>query len=121
MVKTLKFNELCGSSIIVKPELVKYCIGIDSTFYFDHRLTTLEPNIELKRVSFPAGIYNVGNGENIYMSFQNVKKFNDHGNWISVLSLKRLYSEFQNCRFGFITPGLREEFNFYPVTDEQLN
>ncbi|BFP42757.1 hypothetical protein FGF1_36020 [Flavobacteriaceae bacterium GF1] len=113
LVKTFKFNDLCGSSIIVKPELVKYFIGIDSTFYFDHRLTTLDSSIELKKVPFSAGIYSVGNGENIYMSSQNVKKFNNHGNWISVQSLKRLYSKFQNYRFRFITPGLREEFYFY--------
>ena len=119
LVKTLKFNDLCGSSIIVKPELIKYFIGIDSTFYFDHRLTTLNSDIALKKVPFPAGIYDVGNGENIYMSFQSVKKFNNHGNWLSVKSLKRLYGKFQNYRFRFITPGLREEFNFYPVHTEK--
>ena len=113
LVKTFKYNYLCGSSIIVKPKLVKYFIGIDSTFYFDHRLTTLNSSIELKKFPFPAGIYSVGNGENIYMSSQNVKKFNNHGNWMSVQSLKRLYSKFQNYRFRLITPRLREEFYFY--------
>lgn len=120
LVKTFKFNDLCGSSIIVKPELIKYFIGIDSTFYFDHRLTILDSNIELKRFPFPAGIYNVANGENIYMSLQHVKKSNNHGNWISAQNLKRLYSKFQNYRFKFITKALREEFNFYSATDEYL-
>ena len=113
LVKTFKFNQLCGSSIIVKPKLFKYFIGVDETFYFDHRLTILNENIELKRIPFAGGIYNVGNGENIYMSTESVKKFNDHGNWISGQSLKRLYQKSRNYRFRFITSRMREEFSFY--------
>ncbi len=118
LAKTFKFNHLCGSSIIVKPELVKYFIGIDSTFYFNHRLTTLDSNIELQKVPFPAGIYNIGNGENIYMSSQKAKAFSQHGNWISLKGLKRLLGRLKNYRFKLITKGLRDEFNFYPVMDE---
>ncbi|GMN11450.1 hypothetical protein MTsPCn9_09430 [Croceitalea sp. MTPC9] len=121
LVKTFKFNHLCGSSIIVKPELVRYFIGINSTFYFDHRLTILNTNIALQKVPFPAGIYDVGNGENIFMSFQNVKSFGQHGNWISLKGLKRLYFRLKNYRFRFITRGLRKEFNFYPAMYEQLD
>ncbi|WP_350291620.1 glycosyltransferase family A protein [uncultured Croceitalea sp.] len=117
LVKTFKFNYLCGSSIIVKPGLVKYFIGVNSTFYFDHRLTILDSNIALHKVPFPAGIYDIGNGENIYMSSQNVKTFSRHGNWISLKGIKRLLGRLKNYRFKFITRGLREEFNFYPVMD----
>lgn len=117
LIVTRKFNYLCGSSIIVKPNLIQHFFDKDKIdLYFDHRLTILQSNIELKRVPFSATIYSMGNGENIYMSFQNVKKFNNHGNWISTQSLNRLYSKFKNYRFRFITHGLRNEFNFYPVT-----
>ncbi|WP_435625415.1 glycosyltransferase family A protein [Flagellimonas sp.] len=117
-----KYNYLCGSSIIVKPNLVEYFFDkgkID--LYFDHRLTTLGSNIKLKKFPFYAGIYNMGNGENIYMSSQNVKRFNDHKNWISLQSIRRLYSKFRNYSFRFITPALRKEFNFYPDTEVQPN
>ncbi|WP_435625416.1 hypothetical protein [Flagellimonas sp.] len=120
LVKTLKFNDLCGSSIIVKPELVKHFIGIHPMFYFDHRLTTLDSRIELQKFPFSAGIYSVGNGENIYMSSQNVKRFNNHRNWISLQSIKRLFNKFRNHRFRFITSALRKEFNFYPSRGEGI-
>jgi hypothetical protein len=114
LVVTNKFNYLCGSSVIVKPNLIRHFFDkgkID--LYFDHRLTTLNSNIELKKFPFYAGIYNMGNGENIYMSFQNVKKFSNHGNWISMQGLMRLYSRFRKYRFRLITPELRKEFNFF--------
>nr|WP_299172538.1 glycosyltransferase family A protein [uncultured Allomuricauda sp.] len=115
LVKTFNFSHLCGSSIIVKPELIKYFFGIDSTLYFDHRLTILDSNIALQKVPFPAGIYDVGNGENIYMSSQNVKTFGRHGNWASLKGLKRLSGRLKNYRVRLITKGLREEFNFYSI------
>jgi len=120
LVKTFNFKYLCGSSIIVKPELVQYFIGVNSTFYFDHRLTILNSNITLQKVPFPAGIYDVGNGENINMSFQNVKKFSQDGNWISLAGFKRLFGRLKKYRFRFITPGLRKEFYFYPAVHEPL-
>lgn len=115
LVKTFKFSQLCGSSIIIKPELLQYFINVHPVFYFDHRLTSIGSDINLLKFPFSAGIYNIGNGENIYMSFQNVKKFNNHGNWLSIQSLMRFYNKARNYRLKFITPGLRKEFNFYLV------
>lgn len=115
-----KFNYLCGSSVIVKPNLVEHFFDrgkID--LYFDHRLTTINSDIELRKVPFFAGIYNMGNGENIHMSFQNVKRFGNHGNWVSRQSLNRLYSKFRNYSFRLVTPRLRKEFNFYPIKEKQ--
>ena len=117
LIVTKKFNWLCGSSIIVKPDLVQHFFDKGKIgLYFDHRLTILHSNIELKRVPFMAAIYNMGNGENIYMSFKNLKSFSQYGNWISLKGLNRLGSRLKNYRFRFITPGLRKEFNFYPTT-----
>ncbi|MFS4457204.1 glycosyltransferase family A protein [Maribacter sp. 2304DJ31-5] len=118
VVTKKKFNYLCGSSVIVKPNLIKHFFDKDKiNLYFDHRLTTLDSNIELQKVPFPAGIYNIGNGENMNMSFQKVKKLNNHGNWISKQSLKRLSSKFKNYRFRLITPRIRKEFNFYQASN----
>jgi hypothetical protein len=47
------------------------------------------------------------------MSFQNVKSLNDHGNWLSLQSLRRIYSKIRNYSFRLITPKLRKEFSFY--------
>ncbi|MBT8181142.1 MAG: glycosyltransferase family 2 protein [Eudoraea sp.] len=120
LVVTKKFNWLCGSCVIVKPNLIEHFFDKSKIkVYFDHRLMTLDSDIELKKVPFYAGIYNIGNGENIFMSFKRVNKSNDHGNWISRQSLRRLYSKFRNYRFRFITPGIRKEFNFYPDVEEK--
>ncbi|SHG45824.1 glycosyltransferase family A protein [Flagellimonas flava] len=120
MVVTTRFNRLCGSCVIVKPNLVRHFFDEgEINIYFNHFLTTLDSNIELKKVPFPAGIYNIGNGENIFMSFQNVVKINNHGNWISAQSFKRLWSKIRNYRVRFITPGLRKEFNFYLNAEEK--
>ncbi|WP_411894459.1 glycosyltransferase family A protein [Winogradskyella sp. A2] len=116
VVAKKNFNHLCGSSVIVKPNVIKHFFDkgkID--LYFDHRLTTLDSNIELKNIPFPGGIYNMGNGENIHMSYQNVKDFSYHGNWISFHNIRRLYYRFRRYQFRIITPRLRKEFNFYPA------
>jgi hypothetical protein len=112
LVKTFKFNYLCGSSIIVKPKLVQYFIGIDSIFYFDHRITKLNNDVVLHKFPFAAGIYNVGNGENIFMSRETVKEFSQSGKWISLKGLKRLYLRLKNYRLKLITSRLQKEFNF---------
>ena len=118
LIGTKKFNHLCGSSVIIKPHLVKYFFDMGKiNLYFDHRLTTLNSNIELKKVPFCAGIYNMGNGENIQMSIQTVKKFSKLGCWISSENLLRIYRRIKNYRFRIITPALRKEFNFYPTAE----
>nr|WP_299172541.1 glycosyltransferase family A protein [uncultured Allomuricauda sp.] len=113
LLVTKQFNYLCGSSVIVKPNLIQHFFDkgkID--LYLDHRLTKLAPDIELKKVPFSAAIYNMRNGENIWMSTQNVKTFGQRGNWLSLQGLKRMYGRLKNYQFRFITPGLRKEFNF---------
>lgn len=114
LIVTRKFSYLCGSSIIVKPALIKHFFDADKiTLYFDHRLKVLNGDIELSKFPFYAGIYSIANGENLFMSFQNVKKLNDHGNWLSLQSIKRICSKIKNYNVRLITPKLRKEFNFY--------
>lgn len=113
LLVTKQFNYLCGSSVIVKPNLIEHFFDKGKIhLYFDHRLTKLTSNIELKKVPFSAAIYNMRNGENIWMSTENVKTFGQQGNWISLKGLKRIYGRLKNYHFRFITPGLRKEFNF---------
>ena len=110
---TFKFSYLCGSSIIVKPELLKYFFGVDPILYFDHRLTVLNDTIELKELPFYGGVYSMANGENHLMSFSNIRKFNNHKGWMTSEGLKRIHAKIKNYRFRFITKKIRSEFNFY--------
>lgn len=110
---TFKFSYLCGSSVIVKPELFKYFFDVDPILFFDHRLTVLDSRIELKPLPFYGGIYSMANGENHLMHVSNIKKFNNHKGWMSSAGLSRIITKIKNYRFRFITKKIRQEFNFY--------
>lgn len=109
---TFKFSYLCGSSVIVKPELLQYFFEVDPILYFDHRLTILNKHIELKPLPFYGGIYSMANGENHLMHVSNIKKFNNHKGWLSSEGLKRIIAKLKNYRFRFITKRIRNEFSF---------
>ena len=113
---TSKFGSLCGSSVIVKPELMKHFYGVDPIFYFNHTLKVLNGNIVLRDFPFSGGIYCMANGENHFMSLQKAKSLNDHSEWMSLEGLKRLYRKIGNYGLRLITPKLRREFSFYPLT-----
>ncbi|WP_426429768.1 hypothetical protein ACPX19_09505 [Winogradskyella sp. HB-48] len=110
---TFKFSYLCGSSIIVKPELLQYFFEVDPILFFDHRLTVLNNTIKLKPLPFYGGIYSMANGENHLMHVSNIKKFNNHKGWLSSDGLKRIVAKLRNYSFRFITKKIRREFSFY--------
>ena len=109
---TSKYNKLCGSSVIVKPEVLQYFFDVDPILYFDHRLTTLNGSITLSEFPFPGGIYSVANGENHLMHGSNVKKFNSHKDIISFKGIKRILVKLKSHRPRFITKRIRREFSF---------
>ncbi|WP_370392045.1 hypothetical protein [uncultured Winogradskyella sp.] len=114
LIFTKKFNWVCGSSVIVKPELINHYFDKgEIDLYFDHRLKVLNTDIVLKDIPFPAAIYNICNGENLLMSASNVKKFNDHRDLTSKQGLKRIYRKMRNHRLRIITARLRNEFNYH--------
>lgn len=107
-----KFSFLCGSSIIVKPELIDYFFGVDAICHFDHKLIVLNDYIVLNEYPFAGGIYNMAKGENHYMSSTTVKSLNNHRGWFSKTGIIRIYNKMQNYSFRFITPRIRNEFSF---------
>ena len=112
---TFKYSYLCGSSVIVKPDLLKYFFEVDPILYFDHRLTKLNGTINLKPLPFYGGIYSMANGENHLMNVSNIKKFNTHKDLVSFSGIKRLSAKFKNYRFRFITSRIRKEFSFLKI------
>ena len=113
LVKTRKFNELCGSSLIVKPDLIIYFVDFNSNVVFHHQKTNLNNHITLQKLPFRGGIYDLINGENTRMDISEVKRVNRHRDWASKAGLYRLYKKIQNYRPAFITEKLRKEYNFY--------
>lgn len=110
-----KFNDLCGSSIVVKPEFIEYFYGTDAIFYFDHKLKVLNDNIPLYEFPFAGGIYSMSNGENHYMSFTTMKSLNNHRGWFSKDGILRIYNKIRNYSFRLITPRIQREFSFYKL------
>ncbi|MEO1031281.1 MAG: glycosyltransferase family A protein [Bacteroidota bacterium] len=112
LFKSQKFSYLCGSSVIVKPELFKYFFGLDPILYFDHRLTVLNEDIVLDVLPFYGGIYSMANGENHLMNFSNIKKFNTHKDLMTAEGMKRIGAKIKNYSFKFITKKIKREFSF---------
>ncbi|MBC2845766.1 glycosyltransferase family 2 protein [Winogradskyella flava] len=112
LLATSKFNSLCGSSVIVRPELIEHFCEIDPILYFDHRMTVLNNDIYLDELPFYGGIYSVVNGENHLMSISNVKKFNNHKGWMSREGLRRILVKLRSYSFKFITKNVINEFGF---------
>lgn len=112
---TKKFSDLCGSSIIVKPELLLFFFGTDEMFYFDHKLKILNNDIVLVEFPFPGGIYNMANRENHWMSFDKIKSLNNHRVKITADELKRIYNKIRNYSPRFITPSIKREFSLYSL------
>ena len=111
LLATYKFHSLCGSSVIVKPELLQYFFDKDPILYFDHRLTVIN-DIELERFPFYGGIYSISNGENHLMNYSKIKKSNNHRDLISAKGLKRLLNKIGNYSPRLITKKLKSEFSF---------
>ncbi|PKQ46787.1 glycosyltransferase family 2 protein [Confluentibacter flavum] len=112
---TRKFSDLCGSSIIVKPDLIEHFFGTDPIFYFDHKLKVLNNNIILSEFPFAGGIYSMANGENHWMSFQTLKGLNNHTGWFSKQGINRIYRKLRNYSFRFLTPRIQKEFSFHKL------
>ena len=110
---TSKFSYLCGSSIIVKPEMVDYFIGKNPVLYFDHQLLVINEDIPLEPFPFSGGIYSMANGENLFMSIEKAKSLNKPGSKFTFKEVKRILKKLKNYGIRFITKRLRREFNFY--------
>jgi NAD-dependent dihydropyrimidine dehydrogenase PreA subunit len=54
------FHTLCGTCVIIKPELIDLMYG--KNFWFDHERTNLEKDLSLLPLPFPAAIYSMLNG-----------------------------------------------------------
>jgi len=64
------FNEVCGSCIIIKPDLIE--LLIDDLLYFNHERTIVN-NEKLKPLPFPGAVYSMLNGNNIRLDKKELK------------------------------------------------
>ena len=66
------FNMVCGSCIIIKPELIDLMFG--ENFFFKHGRTNFENGLSLLPLPFTGGLYSMVNGTNIALDNKEMKK-----------------------------------------------
>lgn len=66
------FHTLCGSCVIIKPELIDFMYG--KNYHFDHERTDFGNGLSLKALPFPAAIYSMLNGANHFLDNVEMKK-----------------------------------------------
>ncbi|MEO0526419.1 MAG: hypothetical protein AAFZ89_04295 [Bacteroidota bacterium] len=73
LLKKRTFNHLCGSCIIIKPELFEQLFATEPFLHYSHEKTVLSNNSKLVPLPFAGAIYSMANGENIFMSSGHAK------------------------------------------------
>jgi hypothetical protein len=66
------FNHVCGSGVIIKPELIDLMYG--DNFWFKHERSQLENGLSLLPLPFTGAIYSILNGTNIRLDNKEIKK-----------------------------------------------
>lgn len=100
------FNAVCGSCVIIKPELIDYMYG--ENFWFDHERTHFDKGIALLPLPFPGALYSMLNGTNHVLDRQemaNRTKFNP----FNLTSLRTLFRRLG--KYALVpTSWLKKEF-----------
>lgn len=108
--KLNKFNSLCGTCLIVKPEHISSII--DSNMYYRHPKTELDNGVKLKPLPFPAAVYTI-NGENYFMTDKAVTHLKSVSNSRGLMDyVKRIL----RYRVYLLGHSVKSRFGLYPVT-----
>jgi len=103
-IKFKDFNQICGSSVIIKYELYPLLFN---KYHYQHRRTLLDNGIALEALPFRGAIYSVGNGENIYQTIERQNtRFKKFGILLKIANL---------VRYRRLTKSICNEFNFNPI------
>lgn len=105
-----KFSSLCGTSVIVKPDLLASIISPE--MYFRHPIRTLDNGVKLQPLPFPAAIYTI-NGENYFMTENAVSYFKT--DTISK-GFSNLIQRISRYRIWFLTDSVKKKFGLYQIS-----
>lgn len=111
------FNNLCGSCIIIRPDLFHHLFRIEPWLYYFHERIELpdKSKTQLTPLPFAAALYSMANGENHFMSVQHAKKLVTQPKLIGGQYFKTLFKKLAKYRIRFMTKSFRKSFNFYKV------
>ncbi len=111
------FNNLCGSCIIIRPDLFHHLFRTEPWLYYFHERTELpdESKTKLRPLPFAAALYSMANGENHFMSVHHAKKLIKKPKLIGEKFFRTFYKKLAKYRIRFMTKSFRKSFNFYNV------
>ena len=110
------FNTLCGTCIIIKPELIEGVFKKTPHLLFVHKTTNLPEGHRLEPLPFPGSIYSMANGENHYMSQDQIKNLT-LSNVFSWRAIKGIVRKLKKYRIQPLSGSLKEEFGIYTLSN----
>ena len=104
------FNDLCGTSIIVKYELAELLMNEGK--YYEQSATTLKNGTNLQVLPLIGGIYSVENQENYRMTPTAIKALSNN---VYQRGLAYWLEKISKYRICFLTNPIRQEFGLYKL------
>ena len=112
--KNRTFNHLCGSAVIIRPDLTDGLFVQNPLLWYAHDTINFEGNLTLKPLPFPAGIYSIANGENHFMSpnyaGKIIKRF-----VFDLSKYRQLFDKISKYRIRILNNRIRKSFHLYPI------
>lgn len=108
------FNEICGSCIIIKPEIIDLMYKeYREYFWFYHERRTFENGQSLLPLPFPGATYSMVNGTNIKLDHQELKERKE----FNLFKMKSIITLIRRLRKYSVIPKVfvKNEFNIYDV------
>ena len=109
------FNTLCGTCIIVKPNYMKQIFQKAPHLLYVHQTTSFDDGSELAPLPFPGAVYSMANGENHYMSGNQMKSLNSR-KWLSLETLKSIVRKLKRYRVKNLSNKIINEFGIYRLS-----
>lgn len=116
--KKKDFNLLCGSCLILKPELINEVIipnpitPENPRDYYAHKTMEISGK-KLSKLPFPGAVYSMANGENIQATSKNVKGIASR--IFTYQKLIRLWDLLKKYRLHYLTSKRRNHFGIYNI------
>lgn len=111
--KNRTFNHLCGSSIIVRADLIDDLFVTEPWLWYMHE--TMETSAgPLQPLPFPAGVYSIANGENHFMSpgyaGVMIKRY-----VFDLRKYRQLFEKLSKYSIRPLSSRFKKTFNFYQI------
>jgi hypothetical protein len=114
--KNRTFNHLCGSTVIIRKDLLNELFITNPWLFYVHETTELSNGEKLMPIPFPGAIYSIANGENHFMSpgyaGKVIKRY-----IFDIRKYLQLFEKISKYRIRFINKKFRKTFNFYQLKE----